>query len=328
MGSRADIDRFSSFTMELHERSLICNPISLFQWSVETLTNIVGADCCWAGWADLQRGEIDLCASISHNLPEDFEAFWSEIKHEDLLARDVMTTKCSLARYDRHGRRQTEGMVALSDRYHIEKMAVVVADQQENPVSLFMSPYRGGRQARSIDENETDFIRGALDHVRYLAERNAFDSASGAVRILANARGRMLAASAEALRFIRDRWPGWDALTLPADISAPPSLASKRRLADLGIAIDRRELDNRLGQPLFGITLRPANPCDRLTQRERQIADEIASGLTHKEIARRLGLSPATVRNHTQAILAKLDIHSKATLSRLMSRSSVSRAAD
>ncbi|WP_431202503.1 response regulator transcription factor [Bradyrhizobium betae] len=319
MGSPVDIGTFSSFTMELHERSLSCNSISLFQWSVEALADIVGADCCWAGWADLQRGEVDLCASFSHNLPVDFEGFWSDIKHEDLLAHEVMTTKSTLAHYDRYGTRQTEGMAALSDRYHIEKMAVVVADQPDNPVSLFMSAYRSGRQTRAMDQSETDFIHGALDHVRYLAERSAFGGNSGTVSILANARGRMLAASPDTLRFVRDRWPGWDGQALPADIYAAPSLAGRRRLADLGVVIDRRELENRSGQSLFGITLRPINPSDRLTQRERQIADEIASGFTYKEIARRLALSPATVRNHTQAILGKLNIHSKAMLSRLMS---------
>jgi len=89
--------------------------------------------------ADLQRGEVDLCASFSYNLSTNFEGFWSNIKHEDLLAHEVMTTKSTLAHYDRYGPRRTEGMAALSDRYRIEKMAVVVADQPDNPVSLFMS---------------------------------------------------------------------------------------------------------------------------------------------------------------------------------------------
>jgi len=82
--------------------------------------------------------------------------------------------------------------------------------------------------------------------------------------------------------------------------------------------MDRIELAHRAGQPLFGVALRPTTLSDRLTSRERQIADEIANGLTHKEIARLLGLSPATVRNHTQTILVKLGVHSKATLSKVL----------
>jgi len=70
--SRAGIDRFSSYVMELHERSLTHHPVALFQWSLEELALAVDADCSWGGWADLHRAEVDLCASLSYNLPDDF----------------------------------------------------------------------------------------------------------------------------------------------------------------------------------------------------------------------------------------------------------------
>jgi DNA-binding CsgD family transcriptional regulator len=317
MGSRAGIDQFSSFVMELHHRSLTHDPVALFQWSLEELAASVDADCSWGGWADLHRGEVDLCASLSYNLPRDFDLFWSEIKHEDLLARDVMDTGSCVARYDRYGSRHTEGMVALSDRYHIDKMAVVVADRPGSPISLFMSPYRSGRGAGEIDGDEIIFLRGALDHVRYLVERGV-NGGTGAANLLVNARGRVLHASAEALRLIGDRCRGWNADYLPAELNTSAPCLGRRNLPEWGIVMDRTELAHRSGQPLFGVALRPATLSDRLTPRERQVAAEIANGLTHKEIARLLGLSPATVRNHTQAILTKLDVHSKATLSKLL----------
>jgi DNA-binding NarL/FixJ family response regulator len=46
----------------------------------------------------------------------------------------------------------------------------------------------------------------------------------------------------------------------------------------------------------------------RLTNREREIIHLIAEGLKNKEIARRLSISPATVRHHLSAIFAKLDV--------------------
>ena len=82
--------------------------------------------------------------------------------------------------------------------------------------------------------------------------------------------------------------------------------------------MERRELAARGGGALFGLTLRPLAAIDRLTPREREIAEEIVSGRTHKEIARTLGLSPATIRNHTQAILAKLGLHNKAMLANVV----------
>jgi DNA-binding NarL/FixJ family response regulator len=46
-----------------------------------------------------------------------------------------------------------------------------------------------------------------------------------------------------------------------------------------------------------------------LTRREREIACLIDDGLSNKEIASSLNISPATVKNHVHTILEKLNIH-------------------
>lgn len=48
-----------------------------------------------------------------------------------------------------------------------------------------------------------------------------------------------------------------------------------------------------------------------LTPRENEILRCVAAGLQNKEIAERLGISLATVRNHVHNILEKLHVHSK-----------------
>jgi len=48
-----------------------------------------------------------------------------------------------------------------------------------------------------------------------------------------------------------------------------------------------------------------------LTEREKEILRSVAEGLPNKEIARQLGISLATVRNHVHNILEKLEVHSK-----------------
>ena len=45
-----------------------------------------------------------------------------------------------------------------------------------------------------------------------------------------------------------------------------------------------------------------------LTQRERQIVELIEEGLSNREIARRLGIEPATAKNHVHHILEKLQL--------------------
>ena len=49
-------------------------------------------------------------------------------------------------------------------------------------------------------------------------------------------------------------------------------------------------------------------PDAELTGREAQVLDLIASGLSNKEIARRLGIESATVKNHVHNLLEKLHV--------------------
>ncbi len=56
----------------------------------------------------------------------------------------------------------------------------------------------------------------------------------------------------------------------------------------------------------------PAAPFPELTEREREILDLVARGLTNTEIASRLVLSPKTVRNHVSNVFGKLQVASRA----------------
>lgn len=61
----------------------------------------------------------------------------------------------------------------------------------------------------------------------------------------------------------------------------------------------------------------------QLTPREAEIARRYARGRSCKEIARDLGLSPATVRNHLTAAYGKLKVSDKAALATLLGTSVV-----
>lgn len=54
----------------------------------------------------------------------------------------------------------------------------------------------------------------------------------------------------------------------------------------------------------------------RLSERETEVLRLVAKGLTYKEIAARLYLSPRTVQNHVQRTLGKLQLHNRAQLVR------------
>jgi two-component system nitrate/nitrite response regulator NarL len=52
-------------------------------------------------------------------------------------------------------------------------------------------------------------------------------------------------------------------------------------------------------------------PAQDLTDREQEVLSLLAQGLSTQELAQSLSISPATVRNHVQSILHKLNVHSR-----------------
>jgi DNA-binding NarL/FixJ family response regulator len=63
-----------------------------------------------------------------------------------------------------------------------------------------------------------------------------------------------------------------------------------------------------------------ADPYGTLTPREREVFHLVADGLTIKEIAKELGLSPKTAENHRSRLLAKIELRNAAELVRYAAR--------
>lgn len=66
--------------------------------------------------------------------------------------------------------------------------------------------------------------------------------------------------------------------------------------------------------------VRPADAVAALTMREREVIGQVAEGLTNKEIARQLGVSPATVKAHVERIIAKLGVADRTQAAVLVAR--------
>ncbi len=95
---------------------------------------------------------------------------------------------------------------------------------------------------------------------------------------------------------------------------------------EIGAAIEAvRNGQTYLAQAIrFAVTGSPRNsgfppPSDilspiPLTRRERQILALVAQGLTARDVATRLGISPLTARKHRENLMRKLNLHSSAEL--------------
>jgi RNA polymerase sigma factor (sigma-70 family) len=78
-------------------------------------------------------------------------------------------------------------------------------------------------------------------------------------------------------------------------------------------AIFSPAIASRLMQYFAAMPARPVQQAfPQLTEREREVLELIAQGLSNSDIAARLTLSPKTVRNHVSNIFAKLQVADRA----------------
>jgi DNA-binding NarL/FixJ family response regulator len=94
-------------------------------------------------------------------------------------------------------------------------------------------------------------------------------------------------------------------------------LTKERRVDELILAIRRAQAGEAtispqlLTQLLRRLHADHTKPGWDLTAREREVLALLAEGASNQAIAKQLGISLATVRNHVQSVIAKLGAHSK-----------------
>jgi DNA-binding NarL/FixJ family response regulator len=65
---------------------------------------------------------------------------------------------------------------------------------------------------------------------------------------------------------------------------------------------------------------------DLLTRREREVADQVARGLTNREVAEAMFLSEKTIERHLSSVFNKLGIRSRVALVMLLGSTTSSAA--
>jgi DNA-binding NarL/FixJ family response regulator len=93
-------------------------------------------------------------------------------------------------------------------------------------------------------------------------------------------------------------------------------LHALRRVLDGGISVSDAVATHMIRGALGGMRRRPANPLDRLSNRELQVLQLIGKGLSTRETAHSLNLSIKTIESHRQRMRSKLNLRSGTQLVR------------
>lgn len=171
----------------------------------------------------------------------------------------------------------------------------------------FSAPEQARCQQAMLHLNEALQVNQIVQRAQGLP--NIFEESSGRFAALVSPVGEVLASGDGFVQACRKEWKEFDTQRLPA--------TAMRQLIDSGISIYRGRFLLLRARPLsdlWWLTATANLVTGQLSPRRTNVAALFVAGHSHKVIARSLGISPATVRNHLAASYRDLKVTNRAEL--------------
>ncbi len=287
----------------------------------------IGCQSVWWGLAfERKSGKApDLLQADFIGLPDSLVNDWRSIAAIDPFVQEMMQSLGQVKRVliDDDRIKSVPVLTEFAERYGIRHVMGMCLDEEATGQSFFMVMYRGSA-GPGFSDQEALLFRHVMKHIVqlwYFSLQNELrkNSIKDILRVaLARLDGQLLYAGPEFCEVIQAKWPQWDGLTLPGVLVDRFSrLPCTIRLPGGSIELLAH------GDQVQLSALRRGDPAQKLSPREQRVAYLFASGLSYKEIARQLSLSPATVRTYLRNAYLHLGVSNKVQLSNsLQSKSS------
>lgn len=247
------------------------------------------------------------------NLSPSFALEWNRVGDGDGFAAASMRSLGTVQRFSGHDD-PDPNVAAFARRHALDHGMAITVELPGSGLMFFVSLYRDAA-AHAFDDGESalfaEFFAHLLCHWRMRVRDlllGAHPRASDAFA-LADKHGNLLYLGARLGSLLHEHHPAWAGSTLPAE------LASLLARAPAAVALGAHRLTLQPCGELVTLALERGGRAARLPPRERSVAMLYAQGHSYKEIARLLGLSPATVRTYLRSVYVQLGVRNKIELS-------------
>lgn len=323
------MERFSELLLAIYRSSREQDPTEFQGKALGLVRPLLDFDSCtWSScFVTPEQGMVFLSAYLFDELPgriEDYE----EVRLQDSLplptiARPGVTLNGHAPTL--YSAPEKAAIRAYSVRYHHQCMLATARLEPTTGIMRGLVFYRKDA-AQPFSEEERGLCQCLVPHLMeslivnqesFLARISAQEVAHSCVA-LADLRGVVQHAGAGFADLFALEWPSWDGIRLPPPLREAPMTEGQATFCGISLVVRMRRIKD-----LVFLQARVKQPVDSLTPRERVVATNVAQGLSYKEIAQRLHLAPATVRNHIQAIHGRLGIHNNAELATQLRQASL-----
>ena len=284
------------------------------------LEDLVAFDAGWTGVATQEDNRPVNHNSFVYHLPEQFFREWLRIREHDPLA-DLTQLVYGRAEVIDIAQADVDPVFRTwAEKFGLKHLMRTCALDTRFGLIGFLSIYRRDPdQPFSAEEIET--METLIPHLAAAMRINRTmqlfrlgkEMVTETRRAICDAYGVIHRADPGFAEAIAAAWPDWQEQRLPDAFCR--HLQSQPDTPFL-CATHRIEINPIAG--LFVLELRPRSLVDRLGSRELETIQHFANGASYKEVARRMNISPATVRHHLRSAYKKLGVHDKTQMSRLI----------
>lgn len=316
--AEGDVEVFSDLLLALYRESRE-RPLSEFQdAAIELAKSCLNFDSAMWGSASMTSDGLAIHNVHLHNEPPDMVAAYESVRHKDAAMFELWKRKGGTLSFSAGSLlvgKDKQDARAHTRRFGHENILLTCDVDSEEQFVRWISLYRAG-----ADDHYSERERQLAQMLRpHLLEALALNRISHLESLGADRRKRryyLALADREGMLYHAE--VGFTDL-----LAREYSVRRQRRLPDallqcFGDGRDYKgkemvaEASHQAG--LLFLKARPRCAADGLSERELQVARQIARGRTYKEVAATLGIAPTTARNHLQAIHEKLQVRNKAQL--------------
>ncbi|BEP51261.1 LuxR C-terminal-related transcriptional regulator [Variovorax sp. V116] len=314
----AALHDFSELLLRLYRLSHEL-PIDAFQdAALDLIKPVLAFDSSMWGTATRTDSGIDIHTIHLHNQPAEMLAAYEEVKHLDTAAVEVGKRPKSTLSFNANAwfhRKDQAQLRAYGERFEQSNFFISSDVHPQTNFVHWLSLFRSDPDAHGT-EHERQLLASlaphvmqalALNRIVHLDRLEAGGQAPGGSAI-GDLRGVLYHADGPFEATMKAEWPSWHGRTLP-DALLAHFLGRHARYSGRAVVVT-----HHVEQGLLFLKSRIRCLADSLTPREHTIAELLARGDTHKDIAAMLNRSPATVRNHIQSIYDKLQVGNVAGL--------------
>jgi len=311
----AVIDAFSRTLLEVY-RLAREEPMERFlETMLECIQSMIPFKSAWWGRgseAIYTPGTMHSC--YFYNLPDHYFDVWHKMRFFDNTIELVQANFGEAISINLQTDKVSEHLIKLGHEFHFNKIMCVQQNDKISGLGNHLSIYRD-KYAPMFSKLEQQLFQALMPHLLAASSINhirnchaLFGSNNGTDVVLATCDSNGLLRSSEPAfaELIQTEYPDWHGPQLPFS-------PTQKSISGHHLVIDIQAKDD-----VFLLLAHPISAIDQLSTREKEVAIRFGQGLTYKEIAQEIGISPNTVRYYIKSIYTKLDVHNKADISRLL----------